>query len=216
MFKSYSMASIRVFIFICVFCQFAFADLVKRDLFVPGDELIIWDNVTNLEWLHLDATAGRSIESLFNGTGGPDYIGGHGFDFADLEELQTLWNAKNVPISTTGYTSNPLTVAGVTQLIQLLGTPSPLYSGLDIVGEGLSGIYNVNSSSCLEGFHQGAMLSRIDSGMYAGFVVTNAYTPCTNNDGGTSRGKYLVRTGPDDSFAWEIFFPAILNGANKK
>lgn len=209
--------AIRIFILICVFFQYANAGLVKRDLFVPGDGLIIWDTVTNLEWLYLDATAGRSIESLINGTDGPDYIGEHGFNFAQQEQLQSLWAAENVPLSTSGYSSDPIYVAGVTKLIQLLGTPSPLYSGSNVVGEMLSGFYNVNTSSCSEGFHQYAELSRIDSGTWAGTVVSNAFSPCYNNDlTGTSKGKYLVKTGPNNSFPWEIFMPAILNGANKK
>lgn len=209
--------AICTFILICVFSQYANAGLVKRDLFVPGDELIIWDTVTNLEWLYLDATAGRSIESLINGTGGPDYIGEHGFNFANQEELRSLWAAENVPISTAGYTFDPIYVAGVTQLIPLLGTPSPLYSGSNVVGEMLSGVYNVNTSSCHEGFHQDAVLSRIDSGTWAGAVVSNVFTPCYNNDlTGTSKGKYLVRTGSNNSFPWEIFMPAILHRVNKK
>lgn len=211
--KSHSIVSIISIILVCASFQGANAALAKRDLLVPGDELIIWDTVTNLEWLDLDATIGMSIETLTNGTGDEDYLGEHGFHFADLDELQSLWAAENVPLTTGGYTGDAIYVAGVTKLIQLLGTPNPLYSGSTIVGEMLTGVYNVNKDTCGEGFHQTASLSRIDTGTWAGTVVSNVFSSCFNNDlTGTGRGKYLVRTGPDTIFPWEIYIPAILRG----
>ena len=76
--KSHSIVSIISIILVCASFQGANAALAKRDLLVPGDELIIWDIVTNLEWLDLDATIGMSIETLTNGTGDEDYLGEHG------------------------------------------------------------------------------------------------------------------------------------------
>lgn len=200
-----------IIIHICTFSQYAYADLVSKDLIAQGDKLIVWDTVANLEWLYLDATVGRSIESLVIGAGGVDYLGQHGFRFANQDELQSLWAAEHVPLSTAGLTTNLVYVAGVTKLIQILGTPSPLYSGSTIVGESLSGVYNVNSISCGEGFHQTAGLSRVDAGIWAGAVSSNAYSSCFNSDHtGESKGKYLVREGPNNTFPWEIFMPGIM------
>ena len=164
--------------------------LITGDLASAGDQLVILDTDTNLEWLSLDATVNRSIDSLINGTGGVDYIGAYGFHFSSQDELGTFWGDAGVPLSTSGLT-NTFT-AETTQLIPMLGTPSPLYSGSVITGESLTGVYNVNGPGCGNGFHQTAGLSVLDSGLSS----SNAYTSCINNLSGTGRGKYLVRASP--------------------
>ena len=55
------------------------AEFVKRDLASIGDQLILYDTDTDLEWLSLSATENRSISSLLSGTEGPDYLGEYGF-----------------------------------------------------------------------------------------------------------------------------------------
>ena len=166
------------------------AALVKKDLVSAGDQLVILDTDTNLEWLSLDATKNRSIDSLISGTSGPDYLGEFGFHFSSQTELGVVWGNAGVPLSTSGLTST--FTSAITQLISFLGTPSPLFSGSEIVGESLIGIYNVNGAGCFDGFHQTASLSVLDSGLSS----SHAFSPCFNNVAGTSRGKYLVRTSP--------------------
>lgn len=168
------------------------AALMNIDLINEGDQLIIWDTDSNLEWLSLDATKNRSIDSLISGTSGPDYIGEYGFHFAGQSELGVLWNNAGVPVYTGGLTSTY--TSAITELISFLGTPSPLYSGTTIVGESLTGIYNVNQGGCSDGFHQTATLSILFSGLSSSNAIS---TSCYNNDlAGTSKGKYLLRTSP--------------------
>lgn len=189
--KNPNLAAAFLFAVISTISFLSNAALVTKDLISTGDQLVILDTDTNSEWLSLDATTNRSIDSLITGTGGVDYLGEYGFHFASQDELGIFWGNAGVPLSTSGLTNS--FTSGMTQLISILGTSSPIFSGSEIVGESLTGIYNVVGPGCADGFHQTATLSVLDSGLSS----SNAFTSCKNSSlTGTSRGKYLVRTNP--------------------
>lgn len=165
------------------------ATLIQADLFAPGDGLLIRDTATQLDWLSLDATRYRSIDALIAGTGGPDYVNELGFEFATTDQLATFWGAVGVPINTYGLIGGLELVNGVNELISLLGTPSPLYAGSEVVGVSLSGVIGVYGG-CMQGFHQNAGLWVA----YGTLAATSISGSCYNNQyDGTVAGKYLVR-----------------------
>ncbi len=63
--------------------------LIQQDL-VPGsgDQLLTLDTDTNLQWLNLTATAGRSYKDVMAGFGG--FATTHGFQYADGGQISTL------------------------------------------------------------------------------------------------------------------------------
>jgi len=186
--KSYRLGTVCVVLLTFVAVS-ANAALVIKDLVDADDQLVILDTDTNLEWLSLDATKNRSINSLISGTSGTDYLGEYGFHFASQIELGVFWGDAGVSSSTAG-TTNTLT-PDITQLIPFPGTSSPLFSGFEIIGESLIGIHNVNKEGCKDGFHQTASLYVFDTGLSS----SNAFSTCFNNNShGTPQGKYLLRT----------------------
>ena len=185
--KSYMLGAVCV-VLLTFAAVSANASLVIKDLVDADDQLVILDTDTNLEWLSLDATKNRSINSLISGTSGTDYLGEYGFHFASQIELGEFWGNAGVPLTTAGIT-NTFTPA-ITKLIPFLGTSSPLFSGFEIIGESLIGIHNVNKEGCNDGFHQTASLYLFDPGLSS----SNAFSSCFNNDShGTPQGKYLLR-----------------------
>lgn len=63
--------------------------LIQQDL-VPasGDQLLTFDSDTNLQWLNLTVTAGRSYNEVMGGFGG--FTTTHGFRYADGAEIGEL------------------------------------------------------------------------------------------------------------------------------
>lgn len=63
--------------------------LIQQDL-VPGsgDQLLTLDTDTNLQWLNLTATAGRSYNEVMSGFGG--FTTTHGFGYADGAQISAL------------------------------------------------------------------------------------------------------------------------------
>lgn len=63
--------------------------LIQQDL-VPGsgDQLLTLDTDTNLQWLNLTATGGRSYNEIMGGFGG--FTTTHGFQYADGGQIGTL------------------------------------------------------------------------------------------------------------------------------
>jgi len=63
--------------------------LIQQDL-VPGseDHLLTFDTDTNLQWLNLTATAGRSYQQVMGGFG--DFTTAHGFHYADGSQIREL------------------------------------------------------------------------------------------------------------------------------
>lgn len=63
--------------------------LIQQDL-VPGsgDQLLTYDTDTNLQWLNLTATAGRSYNEVMGGFGG--FTTTHGFQYADGAQISDL------------------------------------------------------------------------------------------------------------------------------
>ncbi len=63
--------------------------LIQQDL-VPGsgDQLLTFDTDTNLQWLNLTVTAGRSFNEVMGGFGG--FTTTHGFQYADGGQISTL------------------------------------------------------------------------------------------------------------------------------
>ena len=84
--KSYMLGAVCV-VLLTFAAVSANASLVIKDLVDADDQLVILDTDTNLEWLSLDATKNRSINSLISGTSGTDYLGEYGFHFASQIEL---------------------------------------------------------------------------------------------------------------------------------
>ncbi|WHZ24956.1 MAG: hypothetical protein OJF47_004068 [Nitrospira sp.] len=63
--------------------------LIQQDL-IPGsgDQLLTYDTDTNLQWLNLTATAGRSYNEVMGGFGG--FTTTHGFHYADGAQISDL------------------------------------------------------------------------------------------------------------------------------
>ena len=79
--------------------------LIQQDL-VPGsgDQLLTFDTDTNLQWLNLTATAGRSYHEVMGGFGG--FTTTHGFGYADGSQIGELCSHAGI---TKGLTEPALT-----------------------------------------------------------------------------------------------------------
>ena len=79
--------------------------LIQQDL-VPGsgDQLLTLDTDTNLQWLNLTATAGRSYNEVMGGFGG--FTTTHGFEYADGGQISELCGHAGI---TKGLTEPALT-----------------------------------------------------------------------------------------------------------
>ncbi len=79
--------------------------LIQQDL-VPGsgDQLLTLDTDTNLQWLNLTVTAGRSYNEVMAGFGG--FTTTHGFAYADGGQISTLCSHAGI---TKGLTEPALT-----------------------------------------------------------------------------------------------------------
>ena len=79
--------------------------LIQQDL-VPGsgDQLLTLDTDTNLQWLNLTATAGRSYNEVMGGFGG--FTTTHGFEYADGGQITELCGHAGI---TKGLTEPALT-----------------------------------------------------------------------------------------------------------
>ena len=79
--------------------------LIQQDL-VPGsgDQLLTLDTDTNLQWLNLTATAGRSYNEVMGGFGG--FTTTHGFGYADGGQISALCSHAGI---TKGLTEPALT-----------------------------------------------------------------------------------------------------------
>ncbi|MEP7151465.1 MAG: hypothetical protein ABI856_07145 [Nitrospira sp.] len=79
--------------------------LIQQDL-VPGsgDQLITLDTDTNLQWLNLTVTAGRSYNEVMGGFGG--FTTTHAFQYADGGQISTLCSHAGI---TKGMTEPALT-----------------------------------------------------------------------------------------------------------
>lgn len=79
--------------------------LIQQD-FVPGsgDQLLTLDTDTNLQWLNLTVTAGRSYNEVMGGFGG--FATAHGFQYADGAQISTLCSHAGI---TKGMTEPALT-----------------------------------------------------------------------------------------------------------
>ena len=103
--------------------QLVHAEIVETDLDTPGYKKLTIDTVTQLEWLDLDETKGRSIDSLIDGTNGRDYLGSDGFRFATRNDTMQFFGNAGIAING-GLVCNPTFVEVVSNLMQMLGTPS--------------------------------------------------------------------------------------------
>ena len=71
------------------------ADLIERDWINPGDNSVLYDTDTGLDWLDLDQTAGFSYNTVSSELGsGATY---EGFRYASQEDLFTLFQNANIP-----------------------------------------------------------------------------------------------------------------------
>lgn len=79
--------------------------LIQQDL-VPGsgDQLLTYDTDTNLQWLNLTATAGRSYQEVMGGFG--SFTTTHGFQYADGGQIGELCGHAGI---TKGLTEPALT-----------------------------------------------------------------------------------------------------------
>jgi hypothetical protein len=79
--------------------------LIQQDL-VPGsgDQLLTFDTDTNLQWLNLTVTAGRSYQEIMNGFG--RFTTTHGFQYADGTQISELCGHAGI---TKGLTEPALT-----------------------------------------------------------------------------------------------------------
>ncbi len=173
------MRRIVLFISLLVFSCGSNASIVKYDWLTTGDDSIIYDNASNLEWLSLSQTVGETydyIEQQFGLTG--EY---NGFRFASLEDVRSL--VENAGSSWGECYDCFDEISPMENLIQLIGSGHSYSSGISTWGYTQSD----NASS----FYQGVML-RVDynaniKGAFTlgGFQSSNPY----NNLGG-----FLVRT----------------------
>ncbi|HJR75894.1 MAG TPA: hypothetical protein VJ805_02940 [Nitrospiraceae bacterium] len=63
--------------------------LIQLDLVLgSGDQLLTFDDETNLDWLNLTATANKSYDDVMAGFGG--FIGPYGFAYGDASQVGTL------------------------------------------------------------------------------------------------------------------------------
>lgn len=172
----------------------AHAETVEADLDAPGDKKLTLDTVTQLEWLDLDETKGRTIDSLINGTNGRDYLVGDGFRFATRTETIQFFGNAGIAING-GVVCNPSFVEAVSNLIQMLGTP-----GIGDEFDVLQGRTDVNGG-CGAGFHttSGLWLGQEGKDFDGCAVASVNLTQCFNNInlGATGDGKFLVRSTTD-------------------
>lgn len=79
--------------------------LIQQDLIAgSGDQLLTFDTDTNLQWLNLTATAGRSYNDVMSGFGG--FTTKHGFGYADGGQIGELCGHAGI---TKGLTEPALT-----------------------------------------------------------------------------------------------------------
>lgn len=69
--------------------------LIQQDL-VPGsgDQLLTFDTDTNLQWLNLTVTAGRSYQEIMGGFG--RFTTTHGFQYADGQQIGQFFGHANI------------------------------------------------------------------------------------------------------------------------
>ena len=171
----------RIF-YVCiliVFSSSSHAGFIKHDWQVNGDESIIFDDESNLEWLSLTETVGETydyIETQFGVDG--EYSG---FRFASMQEVRSL--VENAG-SSWGYCTNcPENVAPMESLIKLIGSGYSYGSGITTWG------YTQSDPSSM--FFEGIMLTvdynaNVKGAISAGgFQKSNTYS---------NLGGFLVRT----------------------
>lgn len=101
--------------------------VVQADWQSAGDNLQVYDDVTDLTWLDLTVTAGLSYNAVFAELGsGGDY---EGYRFATSSEVETLFDDAGIPtVSSLGdfQTGNYTPVSGLLDLIGLLNPGADL------------------------------------------------------------------------------------------
>lgn len=91
----------------------SFATLIEKDFLAVGDNLILYDTDTGLEWLDWSETSGLSYNQVIGGTGG--YTTTYGFVHASYSQMNTLYANASIP-DVPG-----ITVANYAPVLSLMG-----------------------------------------------------------------------------------------------
>ena len=162
------------------------ADLIEKDLMLPGDGLVTLDTDTGLEWLDITATVGRSyddISSLMDH--GEEFYGWRYAYSTELQEMIIHFTGVNTTsLSTVFYWDSRI----IEELQSLIGT-TYFDSNNNLYGtQGFLEDTNTNGS------HMGASFSSriLSDGRYLGESRVEA-TYSNSNTVWTSYGSFLVR-----------------------
>ena len=119
-----------------IFSQASMAAFVARDLHVVGDGLLTFDSVTNLEWLDVTASVGRSYNDVATQLGGGGDFAG--FRYATLGEMETLYQDAGI---TPGDGTTPIygQVPQIQQFVSFFG--GTWFEAGGFPGPGVRGIY---------------------------------------------------------------------------
>jgi hypothetical protein len=173
------------------------AALSQYDWKTPGDNSIIFDNATNVEWLSLSQTVGETYDYISSQlVAGGEY---EGFRFATLEEVKTL--IINAGSSWGTCYSCPAEIPHMEYLITLIGSGYSYGSGLSTWGYVLS-----DDSSP---FFNGVMLS-VDYNVSKKSALTSG--GFKNSNLYPNLGGFLIRPVPIPGAIW-LFISSLLSFA---
>ena len=147
-----SLAGVAVLALTLGFSGVAHAELLKRDL-LAGDQLLVFDNASGLEWLQPVATGGASFE----GAVARAMMSTYGLRYASTSEVQQLMDmnfGEIGPMDPSGYT--PYTPENGVVLDKFFGWFEP--SRFDTNPDGsLSKLLLSNSAGGLHGYSWGSL-----------------------------------------------------------
>jgi hypothetical protein len=112
--KKYKITFLIAFIISLCVAEVLHADLLERDWLSPGDNALLYDSVSDLEWLDLDQNAGESYNTIsaLLGSGAPY----EGFRYATGEEITGLFLNANIPTIGEWSTANTTPVQNLRSL----------------------------------------------------------------------------------------------------